>query len=461
MKNLITCTYILFAVISLHGQQSAIANFESTTQGILIPRMTETDRGAIGSPENGLLVFDITHQCIFYYDQPNTTWIQLRPGIFQHQNDLIFGGDSNDHFILADEQTGFNGLKTQTIGGIAGLNSKLFFMPDKAAFRAAATDNDIANPNFGAFETSAIGAFSTGFGLNNKADGLASSVPGGAGNRASGIAAITAGGEGNVAHGIHTATVGGAGNRAHDMSAVAIGRYNIPGNGSDSTWVETDRLFTIGNGDSDVARSNAVTVLKNGNTTITGDTSTFHLVGPTSIYGYHAKINFGDANYVYLKEYEDDKLEIYARNGVRIRGLGSKMVNPASLTASSNTQTYHASATSAFGISFNPEFFDLSAPISLPDGVRIYQVTLWYDDTNVSDNLLVHIVRNLPGSTTLETISSLSSAGSAGSGSTIDFSTLNNLIDNTTYNYTIRVNTTSNSSWTSDIKFNGVRIDYF
>lgn len=36
-------------------------------------------------------------------------------------------------------------------------------------------------------------------------------------------------------------------------------------------WIATDRLFTVGNGSSPVAKSNALVILKNGNTTFTGN----------------------------------------------------------------------------------------------------------------------------------------------------------------------------------------------
>ncbi len=461
MKHLITIILFILSAVCVFAQQSAVVDFESTSQGILIPRMTETQRLAIYLPDNGLLVYDITNKGVYSYDASTTSWTRLGPGIFQQQGDLIFGGDSNDVFIVADEMTGFNITNTQTIGGIGALNSKLFYAPEKAAIRAGVVSNDIMDPNFGAFDLANIGDFSVSFGLRNMANGAGSTVAGGAVNRASGIAAAVLGGEGNWATGDHTAVLGGKGNTAHDMSAASAGQYNIVGTGSDSSWIATDRLFTIGNGTSDIARSNAITVLKNGNTTITGDTSTLHLVGPTSIYGYHAKVNFGDANYVYLKEFEDDKLEIYAASGVIIRGSAQKMIGPSALKASSNTQTYQASTTTAYGISFNPEFHNLVTPIYLPQGTKIWRVDLWFDDTDAAQDLTTHIVRTTPTSGTVETICSISSSGSAGAGSDVDYPTSMVNIDNETYNYTLQVATTSTSSWTSTLQFKGIRIWYY
>jgi len=57
------------------------------------------------------------------------------------------------------------------------------------------------------------------------------------------------------------------------MGVTALGRFNT-GLGSATTWVATDPLFEVGNGSSTTARSNALTVLKNGNTSISGSLST-------------------------------------------------------------------------------------------------------------------------------------------------------------------------------------------
>lgn len=49
----------------------------------------------------------------------------------------------------------------------------------------------------------------------------------------------------------------------------AIGRWNL-GGGNSSAWVGTDPLLEIGNGNSSTARSNALTVYKNGNVNVSG-----------------------------------------------------------------------------------------------------------------------------------------------------------------------------------------------
>jgi hypothetical protein len=46
--------------------------------------------------------------------------------------------------------------------------------------------------------------------------------------------------------------------------------YNNVGGGNPDKWIETDPLFEIGNSDNAIPR-NALTILKNGNTTVNGD----------------------------------------------------------------------------------------------------------------------------------------------------------------------------------------------
>ena len=53
---------------------SAIVNITSTNSGILMPRMTTSQREAIASPANGLLVFDTSTNSFWYY---SSLWIEL------------------------------------------------------------------------------------------------------------------------------------------------------------------------------------------------------------------------------------------------------------------------------------------------------------------------------------------------------------------------------------------------
>lgn len=76
---------------------SAVLDLTSEEQGILIPRMTSTERAAIDSPANSLLVFDTT-ECKFYFYNGNE-WIMLNPfeqpegsTTATHEGDVVVNG---------------------------------------------------------------------------------------------------------------------------------------------------------------------------------------------------------------------------------------------------------------------------------------------------------------------------------------------------------------------------------
>lgn len=56
---------------------SAMLDVKSTDKGLVVPRLTATERLAIPSPANALMVYDTDSMCFFYYKQPTTTWINL------------------------------------------------------------------------------------------------------------------------------------------------------------------------------------------------------------------------------------------------------------------------------------------------------------------------------------------------------------------------------------------------
>ena len=63
---------------------------------------------------------------------------------------------------------------------------------------------------------------------------------------------------------------------AQPYSSTVIGRYNVV-SGNGTSWVMTDPLFVVGNGTGDLDRSNAMTILKNGNVGIDVDNPTVPL----------------------------------------------------------------------------------------------------------------------------------------------------------------------------------------
>jgi len=59
---------------------SARLHIESTNSGLLIPRMTTTQRDAIATPAHGLLIFNTTSNCLEMYDNTASQWIRVDCG---------------------------------------------------------------------------------------------------------------------------------------------------------------------------------------------------------------------------------------------------------------------------------------------------------------------------------------------------------------------------------------------
>lgn len=201
---------------------------------------------------------------------------------------------------------------------ISGAGTRMMWYPKKSAFRAGTvigTEWDDAN----------IGNGSVAFGMANSVSGGAgfavgqqqivsgnSSFAGGSDNVASGHVSFVFGSDSHATgghsvafgsevmnSGSHSALFGqdstnsgaysfgtGYGINTSSSYSFATGRYNI-GGGHPTNWVATDPLFEIGNGTGPTAKSNALTVLKNGNIGIGTHTPTEKLAvnGNVSVTG--------------------------------------------------------------------------------------------------------------------------------------------------------------------------------
>ncbi len=143
------------------------------------------------------------------------------------------------------------------------------------------------------YSTTAIGGFSTATGFSTIAGGLSSTAMGNgttaSGDQSTAIGYLTtASGSSSTAMGQYATAIGpistamgystlASGNVSNAMGwqttaksyiSTAIGRFNDTTSASSVSWIATDPLFIVGNGSADNARSNAATILKNGNTGI-------------------------------------------------------------------------------------------------------------------------------------------------------------------------------------------------
>ncbi len=171
------------------------------------------------------------------------------PGSIQ-VDDFVFGSSQLNNNSSADD------------------DARFFFKKEFGAFRAGRADG-----NF--WDTNSLGINSFASGFNTVASGLNSSALGNktiaAGDNATAIGKETsaksesafASGESTIAAG-EVSTSMGIGSITNSFAGFAIGRYNV-GSGSPNTWILTDPIFEIGIGSDNLNRTNALTVLKNGN----------------------------------------------------------------------------------------------------------------------------------------------------------------------------------------------------
>ncbi len=183
---------------------------------------------------------------------------------------------------------------------LSGVGRRMMWYPDKSAFRAGFTGNQwdkdsIGNYSFAAgYATKAKGVASVAMGRYTNASGFVSTATGAVTNAsgdyslamgysttAGGIfstamgSSTTASGDNSSAMGYNTtasgsfATAMGYGTRAKAVASFATGILNDVSDNPDQNFsAPTDRIFQIGNGSFPSTFSNAVTVLRNGNTGI-------------------------------------------------------------------------------------------------------------------------------------------------------------------------------------------------
>ncbi len=223
--------------------------------------------------------------------------------------------------MRVDDTGGLVVLGIPTIGAlpVTGSATRLMWWPGAAAFRvghvtgdqwdagnigwasAAFGTNTIASGDYSTatgYDATAGGNYSVAVGRNTTASGGASTAMGqsttasGAHSTAMGYATAaigdystamgshTAAGEYSTAMGSHTeasgdySTVMGVRTRAGAYASVALGRYNVGSAYAPHTWVPTEPVLEVGNGTADADRSNALTLLGNGDLTIAGRFST-------------------------------------------------------------------------------------------------------------------------------------------------------------------------------------------
>ena len=127
MKKKLTVTLIFFISFSMYSQvgigtetpnSSAILDISSLNKGLLIPRMTDSQKNAISSPAQGLLIFQ-TNGTVGFYSYDGTNWLHLIDGSSQG---LYFGpgtGNGNNNLAVGTSMGSGTGIGNTAIGSRA------------------------------------------------------------------------------------------------------------------------------------------------------------------------------------------------------------------------------------------------------------------------------------------------------------------------------------------------------
>lgn len=332
-----TSAQVGIGVSAANISTSAQLEVNSTTKGFLTPRMTMVQRNAIVNSTTGLLVYQTDSVAGFYYFD-GTVWKQnLGLSSYGTANQVLTtdGAGATTWANAPAATPGVDLTTNQTVGGLKtfssedglmatgtidlgnsaslGPGTRMMWYPKKAAFRAGQIDgtqwNDSSIGKYSSamgYNAIASGSYSTAFGRSVSATGnhsiamgynassVSESVSLGNNTNASGNNSVafgknttssgnysTAMGFATIASGLHTSALG-IYTTARSFSETVIGTYNTDYTPASTAFFNaTDRLFVIGNG-LNGAKSDALVMLKNGNTTFSGQIKTGTVTYPNT-----------------------------------------------------------------------------------------------------------------------------------------------------------------------------------
>ncbi|MCU0391370.1 MAG: hypothetical protein MUE81_09655, partial [Thermoflexibacter sp.] len=124
---------------------SSLLDLKATDKGLLIPRMTTTQRIAIASPAEGLLVFDTDQKRFYFHDGAN--WLALNPLNYkQDQSPAAVPPSTSD--LVADITTNV-GISTNTPLSKVAVSGNMAVGAGYAGTNAAPANGLIVEGNLG------------------------------------------------------------------------------------------------------------------------------------------------------------------------------------------------------------------------------------------------------------------------------------------------------------------------
>jgi hypothetical protein len=274
---------------------SAILQIDSTTQGILFPRLTQVQRDAILSPETGLIIYNSTDSILNIWDGAQWTEIggggglDLKDGLLMTSalTEVVDKENTESALLLSTNRVGISAdpaAITQATAVIQAstLNSGIAIVPNgTGAITADIPDGtnagggnsrgpravDLQMSRYNAVQVASGADSFIGGGANSRATAQYSVVVGGNQQAAVGLGSFVGSGFNNASSGTESSTVGGNSNTSRgNYSFVGGGQLNDAGSGSHTT---------ISGGSSNIASSQYSTISGGqSNTTSTGSHAT-------------------------------------------------------------------------------------------------------------------------------------------------------------------------------------------
>ncbi len=214
---------------------SALLEIKSTKKGLLIPRMTQSQRNAIASPAKGLMIYQTDKNPGFYFYNgtawfSTAYWKKSGNNIFYNSGNIGIGTSTPaGRLQVVDSSVVFSaaGDVPETAGDvpISGAGRRMMWYPDKAAFRVGYADGS-------EWDEANIGNYSFASGGHNTASGVYSVALGGF-NTASGPYSIALGATLHATN-YYDVALGYYG-YATGYNAIALSNYSATASGEYST----------------------------------------------------------------------------------------------------------------------------------------------------------------------------------------------------------------------------------
>ncbi len=368
---------------------SAALDVESTTKGVLVPRMTLAQRDAISTPSVGLLIFQ-TDGTSGYYFHNGTGWKAVSDGASQLEK-LTESGITG-YRLLGKEPLNFGNIGLDAVD----------------LSHAAITGNRGATGNY----SFATGVHPIASGYNSTAMGFATGATGSFSMALGYLASATnsqatALGNETTASGV-SSTATGHNTMAKSYAEMSVGSFNTDYTPASATAHNTaDRAFGVGIGTATADRKDGLIVFKDG-------TLAFNkLTAPPSVSAnrfyilnnkpYYNGAIIGNSELEKVTEGGNTGYRILGRDAANYGNIGNDAVDLSASNAASTTKGATGLYATAMGVNSTASGFSSTAMGEGTSATAIYATAIGLNST-ASGNASVAIGRELTAKSLAEVV---------------------------------------------------------